>query len=114
MVVGMEAFHNVTVVNVENSYNFCSVYILFRWRVWTGLHCVNQLFTCCCCAYNQHHDCHDNFVNQSQRKKPKDTKQLAKAKANATYDKIVDKTPPGSPQVGTETNVAYDQVTKVI
>ena len=32
-------------------------------------------------------------------------KQLAKAKANAIYDKIVDKTPPGSPQVGTETNV---------
>ena len=41
-------------------------------------------------------------------------KQLAKAKASAIYDEIVDKSPPGSPQVGTETNVAYEQVAKVI
>ena len=40
-------------------------------------------------------------------------KELAQAKATAIYEEIVDKTPPSSPGVGTEKNVAYEQAAEV-
>ena len=39
-----------------------------------------------------------------------DTKELS----NTIYDEIADRSPPGSPCVGTESNIAYEQAIKVV
>jgi hypothetical protein len=52
------------------------------------------------------------LLNRAKRNNNKILEQLRPAQGNAVYEEIVCKTPPGSPSVNFDENVAYDRVKK--
>lgn len=52
------------------------------------------------------------LLNRVKRNNIKTLEQLRPVQGNAVYEEIICKTPPGSPSVSVDENVAYDRVQK--